>query len=124
MRGLTINKAATPPAEPTRSSERSASTASESLTSKLSAVPKLNRTQTKQLPGKAIEIFWDGEDQWFEAEVLSFDPATGMHTVHYRQDAYQCEERLIMGGEDEPSIWRHAIRSTARGLAAKGQAMM
>ena len=56
--------------------------------------------------------------------MLSFDPATGMHVVLYRQDAYQCEERLMVGGADDPSIWRHAIRSTARGLAAKGQAMV
>ena len=47
-----------------------------------------------------------------------------MWQVHYRQDAYQCEERLMVGGADDPSIWRHAIRSTARGLAAKGQALL
>ena len=54
----------------------------------------------------------------------SFDPATGLHVVLYRQDAYECEERLMLGGLDEPTIWRHAIRSTARGLAAKGQALL
>ena len=85
---------------------------------------KMPKPQALALKGKYIEIYWDGEDQWFEAEVLSFDAATCMHTVLYRQDAYQCEERLMIGGAEEPSIWRHAIRSTARGLAAKGQAMV
>ena len=27
------------------------------------------KTQAKQICGKAIEVFWDGEDQWYEAEV-------------------------------------------------------
>ena len=117
--------AAAPVVVPTRISERSQGSMSESLTSKLSAVPEIrNKTQAKQICGKAIEIFWDGEDQWFEAEVRSFDPATGMHVVLYRQDAYECEERLMLGGPDDPTIWRHAIRSTARGLAAKGQALL
>ena len=57
-------------------------------------------------------------------QVRSFDPATSMHVVLYRQDAYECEERLMVGGAEEPTIWRHAIRSTARGLAAKGQAII
>ena len=57
-------------------------------------------------------------------QVRSFDPATSMHVVLYRQDAYECEERLMVGGTEEPTIWRHAIRSTARGLAAKGQAII
>ena len=97
----------------------------EAMAAKLAAVPEMkNKTQAKQICGKAIEIFWDGEDQWFEAEVRSFDPATGMHVVLYRQDAYECEERLMLGGPDDPTIWRHAIRSTARGLAAKGQALL
>jgi hypothetical protein len=100
-------------------------TKEEALAAKLAEVPEMRtKTQAKQICGKAIEVFWDGEDQWYEAEVCSFDPATGMHVVHYRQDAYQCEERLMAGGEAEPTIWRHAVRSTARGLAAKGQAMV
>jgi len=134
----------------------------EALAAKLAEVPELrNKTQAKQICGKAIEIFWDGEDQWFEAEVRSlalvplqpavteaatpchpscnpvcpgcnpmslqvrsFDPATSMHVVLYRQDAYECEERLMVGGAGEPTIWRHAVRSTARGLAAKGQGIL
>ena len=100
-------------------------TKEEALAAKLAEVPEMRtKTQAKQICGKAIEVFWDGEDQWYEAEVCSFDPATGMHVVLYRQDAYQCEERLMAGGEAEPTIWRHAVRSTARGLAAKGQAMV
>ena len=34
-------------------------------------MPKLNKTQAKALPGKAIEIYWDGEELWFEAEALT-----------------------------------------------------
>ena len=30
--------------------------------------PIPNPNQAKQICGKSIEIFWDGEDQWFEAE--------------------------------------------------------
>ena len=116
--------AAAPVVVPTRISERSQGN-TESLTAKLSSVPEIrNKTQAKQICGKVIEIFWDGEDQWFEAEVRSFDPATGTHVVLYRQDAYECEERLMVGGAGGPTIWRHAVRSTARGLAAKGQGML
>ena len=50
------------------------------------------------MTGRLIEIYWDGDDTWFEAEVLSFDKATGLHAVVYLEDEYKCDEMLLPGG--------------------------
>ena len=43
--------------------------------------PKMDKRAAKALKGKFIEVYWDGEAQWFEAEVLAFQDATGTHLV-------------------------------------------
>ena len=68
----------------------------EAMAAKLAAVPEMkNKTQAKQICGKAIEIFWDGEDQWFEAEVRSLalvpcNPASRRLQPHAIQAATRC----------------------------------
>ena len=42
-----------------------------------------HRSRADEMTGRLIEIYWDGDDTWFEAEVLSFDKATGLHAVVY-----------------------------------------
>ena len=82
---------------------------------------KLTKAQAKALRGKWIEIYWDGEAEWFESEVLAFDEARRVHFVRYSADGYECEENL-MGVGEEPSAWRHVIKTTARGASAKAKA--
>ena len=78
--------------------------------------PKLDKRTAKALRG-FIEIFWDGEGQWFEAEVLGYNEATKDHTVKYSADLMICEERLHGG----TTPWRHVLKTTARGAAAKAR---
>ena len=73
------------------------------------------------LKGKYIEIYWDGEAEWFEAEVLAYDETRKKHFVRYSADLYECEENL-MGVGEEPSPWRHVIKTTARGASSKAKA--
>ena len=80
---------------------------------------KLTKAQARALKGKLIEIYWDGEQEWFEAEVLAFDETAGVHFVRYIADSYECEENLF-GGTDA-SRWRHAAKTVAKG-AAKAKA--
>jgi hypothetical protein len=82
---------------------------------------KLNKVQAKALKGKYIEIYWDGEAEWFEAEVLAYDETRKKHFVRYSADLYECEENL-MGVGEEPSPWRHVIKTTARGASSKAKA--
>ena len=82
---------------------------------------KLTKAQAVKLTGKWIEIYWDGEAEWFESEVLAFDEARKVHFVRYSADGYECEENL-MGVGEEPSAWRHVIKTTARGASAKAKA--
>ena len=81
---------------------------------------KLTKAQAVKLTGKWIEIYWDGEAEWFESEVLAFDEARKVHFVRYSADGYECEENL-MGVGEEPSAWRHVIKTTARGAECKGK---
>lgn len=53
--------------------------------------------------------------------MLAFDEARKKHFVRYTADNYECEENL-MGVGDEPSLWRHVIKTTARGASAKAKA--
>ena len=82
---------------------------------------KMAKLQAKAVVGKYIEIYWDGEAAWFEAEVLNYDDKTRMHFVRYTEDMYECEE-LLSGTTKEvaaPSVWRPCIKTTARGAASK-----
>ena len=82
------------------------------------AGPKLDKRAAKALKGKYIEIYWDGEGQWFEAEVLSFLDKAGMHLVRYTADFYECEEELMKG----ETLWRQVMKTTARGAKARAVA--
>ena len=55
------------------------------------------------LVGKRIEVYWDGEDAWFEAEVLSYDAKLRYHAVRYVADAQEMDEDLL----GQPDAWRH-----------------
>jgi hypothetical protein len=85
---------------------------------------KMPKPQAHALKGKYVEIFWDGEAAWFEAEVLRYDETTRSHLVRYTADGWVCEE-LLSGPKgthkDAPdlSVWRACIKTTARGAAAK-----
>ena len=72
---------------------------------------KLTKPQAKALKGRFIEIYWDGESAWFEAEVLAYDEARKVHFVRYTSDAYECEEDL--SGGKEAQLWRPVIKTTA-----------
>eukprot|EP00966_Prymnesium_polylepis_P072727 1688617-Prymnesium_polylepis.2 len=52
------------------------------------------KAQAHSLKGKHIEIYWDGEAAWFEAEVLRYDEATRLHLVRYTEDDVECDELL------------------------------
>ena len=54
-------------------------------------------------------------------QVLAYDDARKKHFVRYSADLYECEENLMRSGE-EPAVWRHAIKTTARGAASKALA--
>ena len=85
---------------------------------------KMTKPQARGLKGKYIEIFWDGEAAWFEAEVLNYDDKSRMHFVRYTEDEYECEE-LLSGPTtaDGPAIavWRPCIKTTSRGAAVKAE---
>ena len=51
--------------------------------------------------------------------IIPPDKVTGSGTlfVRYSADGYECEENLSGGPDSSP--WRNAIKTTARGLAAK-----
>ena len=44
---------------------------------------------------KRIRVWWDGNDAFFEADVVSFDPASGLHKVFYLVDNDISEEKLL-----------------------------
>ena len=98
---------------------------------------KMNKAEARALQGKFIEVYWDGEAAWFEAEVLSpskasrrcrrrshlpspscppqvraYDQASRRHTVRYTADEYECEE--LLSGPAQPelpiSVWRPCIK--------------
>ena len=49
-------------------------------------------------------MYWDGEDAWFEAEVLSYDAkAQHLACVHYVVDAQEIDEDLL----GQPDSWRY-----------------
>ena len=81
---------------------------------------KLTKVQAKGLVGKYIEIFWDGEAEWFEAEVLAYDDSRKKHYVRYTADSFESEENLMHAGV-EPAIWRNVIKTTSRGAAVKAK---
>ena len=53
-------------------------------------------------------VYLAGEDEWFDAEVLSFNEAKKVHLVRYVADQYESEEHLCGGPEACP--WRLAKR--------------
>jgi hypothetical protein len=82
---------------------------------------KMPKGLAKGLKGKYIEVYWDGDSAWFEAEVLGYDETTRLHTLRYTADAVVTDE-LLSGPAPEGSeiaIWRPCIKSTSRGAAAK-----
>ena len=81
------------------------------------SLEKMGKGVAKQLKGKYIEIYWDGEAMWFEAEVLGYDDQTRKHLVHYTADDVESEE--LLSGSSEAAPWRHVIKTTARGAASK-----
>ena len=81
---------------------------------------KPTKAQARALKGKFIEVFWDGEAEWFEAEVLAFDEERKRHFVRYTADGYECEENL-MGVGEEAQLWKHVIKTTARGASVKAE---
>ena len=80
------------------------------------AKTKLSKAQARALTGKLIEIYWDGEGEWFEAEVLAYDEGAGLHFVRYTADSHECEEQLSGGADASP--WRHVSKAAAKGAAA------
>ena len=82
---------------------------------------KMPKPQAVGLCGKFVEVFWDGEASWFQAEVLSYDEQTRLHLVRYTEDGIECDELLsgptnarLHGSERELSVWRHCIKTTSR----------
>jgi hypothetical protein len=76
---------------------------------KVDRPPPLSKKAARELVGRSIEIFWDGEDQWFVADVLAYDEAQRAHSVHYVADGHACVEKL------SESQWRGPLpRPTAR----------
>ena len=73
------------------------------------------------LVGKRIEVYWDGEDAWFEAEVLAYDEATALHYVRYLADLYECEENLGVG--EGAQQWRHAGKKARSSGATPDEAI-
>ena len=55
---------------------------------------KMGKAAAKAIVRRFIEIYWDGEDKYFECEVLSYDEATKKHRVFYPDDGHECEEDL------------------------------
>ena len=50
---------------------------------------------------KRIKVWWDGNDSYFEADVISYDAVTGLHKVHYLVDDDVSTERLWSTGLDD-----------------------
>lgn len=48
----------------------------------------------KWLVQKRIKVWWEGNDAFFEADVVSYDPVSGLHKVHYLVDDDMSEEML------------------------------
>ena len=57
--------------------------------------------------GHRVEVYWDGEKAWFEAEVLSYHPCSSMHSVRYAADGYECDEFLDVLCELGVPRWRY-----------------
>ncbi|EOD06596.1 hypothetical protein EMIHUDRAFT_219128 [Emiliania huxleyi CCMP1516] len=78
--------------------------------------PSLTKSRAKELVGRLVEVYWDGEDAWYKAEVLRFDEASRAHTLRYTADGYECEEKL------SDSSWRGPLpRPTARTAAKRSR---
>ena len=59
--------------------------------------------------GKLIEVYWDGDDKWYEAEVLAFDADKARHHVRYTADGLVQHEHLS-GEEEGKQVWRPVNR--------------
>ena len=56
----------------------------------------------RQLIGAQIEIYWDGENEWFVADVLDYVATNATHLVEYTQDG----EQEYIDLKDESVSWR------------------
>jgi len=56
--------------------------------------PTLSKRAAKDLVGRSIEIYWDGMDTFYEAEVLSYDEEKREHFVRYVDDGVEEVETL------------------------------
>jgi hypothetical protein len=46
------------------------------------------------LINKRVKIWWDGNQRYFDADVLSYDPSHGIHTIQYLEDGQVSKEIL------------------------------
>ena len=49
---------------------------------------------------KRIKVWWEGNDAYFEADVVSYDPTSGLHKVYYLVDDDLSEEMLWTNGDN------------------------
>ncbi len=71
--------------------------AAESKAAKPPKPPKptrVGKAASKALVRRLIEVYWDGNEEWYECEVLAYDETSKKHSVRYTADEYGCEEDL------------------------------
>ena len=83
--------------------------------------------QGASLVGRRVTIFWDGDNRWFEAEVLQYDAATSnpkKYTVRYVADGVESAELSLAGYRKR---WRLIAKEQKGGgrekMAAKREAV-
>lgn len=71
--------------------------------------PPLSKKAARELVGRSIEVFWDGDQEWYVAEVREYHEAERAHSVHYVADGHECVEKL------SETVWRGPLpKPTAR----------
>eukprot|EP01042_Synura_sphagnicola_P003199 gene3199-3952_t len=67
----------------------------------LGTAPRRTAIPPSWFISKRLRIYWEGNDCYFEADVLRVNEETGTVTVYYFADEMECEEVLEVGGKWE-----------------------
>jgi hypothetical protein len=58
-----------------------------------------NQKGGEWLVNKRVKVWWDGNQRYFDADVLDYDPSKGVHTIQYLVDGQVSKEILALNRE-------------------------
>ena len=64
--------------------------------------PPMDHEEAMELLGKSIDVYWDGNADWFQAIVISYDKISRTHVCWYPCDGERSKEKLC----DASTPWR------------------